>query len=319
MKNSLKADIESYDDNKTSTNKGKIIIIVSVLFIILLIIMNACSNSPDDTIDENNNQKEKTKNLAYACARNVASKLNISSKCSSFVEVADGFYNYTCSNIVIRIFINNDSMTYDVYNSSIGTYLFSNYCYNDYSNNSKSSSSSRGNNSSRNSSSSVGQDNSSSTTNSSSTSTTNNSSTNTTNNSSSTTNSSSINNNYTEPQTIDSSNTETQSTPTKKDCPTDFSVSKEHNTYNSKEDLTIFDETYRHSDCTYRFFINDELRNIGSNLWVDLEIGDNVFYLELYNEYDEKTCKKVTIKRFEYDPDIPFTRLGLFEVEDCNN
>lgn len=282
---------------KLSKDKKLLILFITliiVIFVAFILNINTDNNTNDTQISDNDDyNKEKDKTIAKTCAIIVANKLKVSQYCKSFNEISDGFYNYNCSSIIIRIFKNNNSMTYDVYNTKSGTYINSGYCYNN-GNNSNTNNTNNSNNTNN-------IDNNS------------NNSSNIDNNSNSSNSSNNTNNVISNNESNNTSTTEEQNT-YEPYCSPEFTISKKYNTYDATQEITIWDK----SDggyCHYDHYINGEINKTGL---VNLDIGDNIFTVEVVNNKGEKACKKVLIKRFEMNYDVPFTQLGQIEINDCN-
>ena len=77
--------------------------------------------------DVDNHEEYILEQLARECAANVARKYGIFKSCTTWRKESDGFYNYSCGTN-IRTFIDENSISYDMYNSSSG-FTQRNYCY----------------------------------------------------------------------------------------------------------------------------------------------------------------------------------------------
>ena len=95
-----------------------------LLTVILCFTLVGCGKTENKyNNDSANNESRDKYQKAYICALNVAKKFNIK-KCSILKEVAEGFYNYECSNIIIRIINSN----FDIYSTTMGYSSVSGYC-----------------------------------------------------------------------------------------------------------------------------------------------------------------------------------------------
>ena len=112
--------------NKSKVISRLIFIIIIIAIGVGIVFIVSSNNSKNDVSDENKNNSEKE--AAYKCAKDVAKKYELSSYCTEFKEVSDGFYNYECGSMTIRVLKNEDSMTYDIYNSTTSTYEINGTC-----------------------------------------------------------------------------------------------------------------------------------------------------------------------------------------------
>ncbi len=81
--------------------------------------------------DENINDIEENffANYSLYCASKVAKAYGVSKYCTTWEKVSDGFYNYSCGVATIRTIIDENGISYDIYNSNSGQFLEKNYCY----------------------------------------------------------------------------------------------------------------------------------------------------------------------------------------------
>lgn len=99
-----------------------------------------------------------------------------------------------------------------------------------------------------------------------------------------------------------------------------FSVTKGYNTYDSSYEVTIWPNKNGCDNgerCKLELYVNGTKQNDTSSFSVPLIIGDNTFKVELKNLFGKSSCKKIIIKRFEYNPDVNFTELGNIDISDC--
>lgn len=99
-----------------------------------------------------------------------------------------------------------------------------------------------------------------------------------------------------------------------------FSISDGYNTYDSTYEITVWpkDNGCNGDDrCKEELYVNEVKQNNTSGFTVPLSIGDNIFKVELKNLFGKSSCKKVLIKRFEYDSNVSFTKLGKISISEC--
>lgn len=99
-----------------------------------------------------------------------------------------------------------------------------------------------------------------------------------------------------------------------------FSISDGYNTYDSTYEITVWPKDNGCSGddrCKEELYVNGVKQKNTLGFTVPLSIGDNIFKVELKNLFGKSSCKKVLIKRFEYNSDVSFTQLGKIIITDC--
>ena len=99
-----------------------------------------------------------------------------------------------------------------------------------------------------------------------------------------------------------------------------FSISDGYNTYDSTYEITVWPKDNNCSGddrCKEELYVNGVKQKYTSGSTVPLSIGDNIFKVELKNIFGKSSCKKVLIKRFEYDSNVSFTKLGKISISEC--
>lgn len=99
-----------------------------------------------------------------------------------------------------------------------------------------------------------------------------------------------------------------------------FSISDGYNTYDSTYEITVWPKDNNCSGddrCKEELYVNGVKQKYTSGSTVPLSMGDNIFKVELKNIFGKSSCKMVQIKRFEYDSNVSFTKLGKISISEC--
>ena len=99
-----------------------------------------------------------------------------------------------------------------------------------------------------------------------------------------------------------------------------FNIGDSYNTYDSTFDVTVWENKNGcdiGSRCKLELYVDGVKQRSTSEFTVPLSIGDNIFRVELKNLYGKSSCKRVLIKRFEYNSEVNFTQLGKIQELEC--